>query len=195
MVCNMVTKPTGRDRNRPHRPLRKDPDCYWIARYVAECRIKGPGQTDRGIALAMTMVRRGALINDPENVAAFQRGGTALFEADAYRGNQDAQNARRRNTSAFHPPADDLARKARRLLNQTSSWEDTVWLADMSAAWAFALGASSFDMAYNRASIHCWKISETRFFERVLRPIVEHRFDRGPAPAFTAPDFFPHASA
>jgi hypothetical protein len=179
-------------------PLSKDPECYWIARYVAECRLKAPGMSDRGIALTLTAVRFGQLVNEAANIEGFTTGSAGAWfeygEKDV-RGHRYAVKDKRRNSSAFHPRADDLARKARRLLQQTRSWEDTVWLANMAAAWAFALGGESLGMAYNRASIHCWKIGETRFFERVLRPIVEHRFGRGPAPAFSAPDFNPHPIA
>src|SRR5208337_343712 len=115
MPCNMVTKPTGRPRGRPRLPLREDPERYLIAYYQAQCCLLGPGAS-RGVALSIAMVRYGELVNDPENVKTFTTAsGPVVFHYSKGTVRGDEGSSHPRDSSAFHPRADDLARKARRL--------------------------------------------------------------------------------
>ncbi len=75
------------------------------------------------------------------------------------------------------------------------SADDLGWLMRMAMAWGVALAAPSLEFALGQASLNCQQCDETRFFETVLRPIIEHRFGRQPAPKFSAPLFIPHAFA
>lgn len=59
MICDMVTKPTGRARGRPPLPLREDPERHWIAHFYAACRLKPPEESDRTIALRTVAQRFG----------------------------------------------------------------------------------------------------------------------------------------
>lgn len=202
MKCDMVTKPTGRRRGRPHLRLRDDPERYWIARFLAECDLKGPGMTDRGIALMMTAVRYGEVANDSENVknlvtasgaVAFKYAkGDVRYPSGTVRGEEDRKQPRYR--SAFHPRADDLLRKARRLWSGHDA-DDCKWLVVMREAWVQALSGPEFKASLLAASSLCLFAGETPFFHRVIGPIIEARFGLRPASGFTAPEFNPYDAA
>jgi hypothetical protein len=202
MECDMVTKPTGRRRGRPRLPLRDDPERYWVARFLAECELKGPGMTDRQIALAMTTVRYGEVVNDSENVknlvtasaaVAFKYAkGDARYPSDTVRGEEDRKQPRYR--SAFHPRADDLLRKARRLWSGHDA-DDCKWLVAMREAWVRTLSGFPEKFALQSASSLCLVAGEIPFFYRALQPIIHFRFHGGPVPSFSAPDFIPHDAA
>ena len=139
----MVTKPTGRRRGRPRLPLRDDPERYWVARFLAQCELKGPGMTDRQIALAMTAVRYGEAVADSENVGNLATASGPVdfkyVKDSGLRGREDSKEPR--NRSAFHPRADDLLRKARHL-RSSHDQDDCKWLVAMREAWVQTLSGS-----------------------------------------------------
>ena len=192
----MVSKPTGRPKGRPPLPLREDPERYWLSRYAAECLLS-PSVSDRGIAVMMTAVRFGELtyvseaakLGNPEGVLGFR------FASPDVRGRAGGASESRRNSSAFHPRADDLARKARRLLNNDCGADDGRWFLAMTQAWIATLAVKAFKAAWLLASSRCFVAGEIAFFKRVMEPIIESRFQLGPEPRFSAPDFIPHDSA
>jgi hypothetical protein len=100
------------------------------------------------------------------------------------------------STSAFHPRADDLSRKRRRILD-TGSADDLEWLADVARAWAWTIAMPSlghpFTECLEKALAYCERANELVFFETGLAPIIRHQFDLGSAPQFcAAPEFIPH---
>jgi hypothetical protein len=195
-MCDMVTKPTGRRRGRPRLPLRNDPERYLLAYFVAQCRLKKPGMSDREIALTLTAVRYGEIANEPEYVTNFvTSSGPVGFEYAVSIVHGDEESSEPRNESAFHARADDLARKARRKLNEDLGSDDGSWLLNMSNAWIVTLAGEPFDGAMRLASAFCLVEREIAFFYRVVQPIIQSRFDLGPVPHFTMPDFIPHEAA
>jgi hypothetical protein len=162
---------------------------------MAQRALCGEG-AGRGVALALAMVRYGELVDVPKNLANFAQSRPAIFnyaKKSNVRGVEGSKEPR--NTSAFHPRADDLERKARRLGVKGMDTDDGRWFAQMGNAWIAALGVNSLEAAKDLALRSCSAVGETPFFERVLNPIIESRFGRCPEPHFSIPDFIPHEPA
>jgi hypothetical protein len=150
--------------------------------------------SDRGIALAMTAMRYGEVVDDPENLKnlATASGPVRFIFAHAkhqVRGTKGSKEPR--DATAFHVRADDLARKARRVSG--SNEDDARWLLAMAEAWMASLAGKSLRDAWLYASSRCRVAGETAFFKKVLEPIIEYRFQlRLEEPCFSPPDFNPH---
>jgi hypothetical protein len=191
MKCNMVTKPTGRPEGRPPKPLAEDDERYLAALLRAPALLpslaKQLGFSERGFALSLTAARRGTPVRvDEDGALVF-----ALNPDERRRGAEGDKEPR--NQSAFHPRADDLRRKAARL--STLDGVEGAWFAQMALAWAFCFYASNHLYAFAGARAGCLNAYELPFFDRVMAPIINHRFGHGPKPNLRLPEFIPHDAA
>ena len=186
MKRDMVSKPTGRPRGRPALPLQIDPERYWIALFYAGFRLRPPGASQREIALRWAALRYGVLALDARTTKL-----SYVYANADVRGVLGRQSESRRNSSAFHPRVDDLQRKLRRILT-AGDLDDRTWLTSMTDAWECTFTGQSLEKSLDNASAYCMTVGELHFFERVLGPIIRHRFHGGPAPRFSVPDFISH---
>ncbi len=188
----MVTKATGRPRGRPKMALQDDPERYVLAWYEAVSRLNEhtPKFSRRGLALHIAMVWRGELVNNPENIEHWLKGsGPVAFQATKRRGVEGSKDPR--HATAFHPIADDIARKARALGCLDSTSGDGVWWIAMVNSWKVALAEPDFILA-QYPIVWCRLIGEYPFQQRVLARFVEARFGGRALPQFSLPDFIPH---
>ena len=195
----MVTKRTGRLRGRPPLPLREDPERFWVAQFCTAVAFRRPDEPERQVALKTVMLRHGALI--PTSAMEIAGGRLDVFDGEKrryrYIGRPSADDGKTsRNSTAFHPRADDLIRKRRRILDSVNA-DDLEWLATMARAWAWADRWPSrwrpFDQCFETASAYCAKAGEMAFFDTVLAPMLRHQFGIGLAPQFCAtPEFIPN---
>jgi hypothetical protein len=197
MKCDMVSKPTGRPRGRPNLALRDDPDRYVVTYYYAWAVQPPPGMSARGIALSLGAVLPGEVVNTEENLENLTNWrGNVLFHLaprEQRRGEEGSKEPR--NQSAFHPRADDLARKARKFAALPISSHDGSWFEKMTCAWMATQRGHDWTVSHAGARLCCDNIDEMPIFKRALEPIINFRFGRGPEPRFRLPDFIPHDPA
>lgn len=191
-----------RKRGRPSLVLREDPERYWLAYFCAALAFRPSQESERQIALKTVTLRHGALIPTVDKEIA---GGLLhIFEGEkrryVYTGRPSGEDkTTSRNTTAFHPRADDLIRKRRRLLDSMNA-DDLEWLAAMARAWAWAVIwptiGRPFSECLERTLVYCERAHELAFFDAQLAPMIRHQFGAGPAPQFRATaEFIPEESA
>jgi hypothetical protein len=148
----------------------------------------------RGIALALTTAWRGEMVKDPYNMDnAREWKGDVLFRikrGEQVRGTEGSSEAR--DESVFHPRADDLARKARRLSLLPITSDDGAYFSHLTSAWVATCRGHDWIKSHASARLCCDFAGELPLFSRAMEPILNHRFNRGPPPAFLLPDFIPH---
>ena len=138
------------------------------------------------------MVRHGALVNESDNIERWKAGQGGTFRALAFRGVEGSNDAR--HASAFHPIAEDFAKKAQRIGKFEGSDDDMRWWVGMVSSWAISLREPDFILA-QYPIMWCRLIDEFPFQQRVLARFVEARFGGRPVPLFSLPDFIPHDGA
>jgi len=182
----MVSKPTGRDVGRPKgsAPIIKNDLRYVLVFLEGAAKAWAPMTSKHEIAISLAAMMYGKVVDTPDNKASLAGDWRGLKFCGEPRKGDDT-----RYRSVFHPSGEALIRSSGRLMSLSAGDLNGQWFAAMSAAWAYCLGGAPFEYAFNKASFYCWDIGETRFFERAIRPITEHRFGRGPQPKLLLPEF------
>lgn len=201
MIRDMVTKPTGRDPHRPTVPFRKRDDRY-LQTFI-RAHGTNPEMTQRGVAGALAAAMHGKF----DGFRQHPRDGLVMqffYDDRRHKGKEGDES---RNKTAFSPWTDDLTRQGRRyrhlgepLANSRDGvmpddLQDRIWYQCVTTGWKYCFYSPTHLRAYSAAQACCILADELPFFERVMGPIINHRFGLGPEPKFSLPDFCPHAAA
>lgn len=185
-----MTKPTGKPRGRPpkpvtplitrlrgrpRKPLARDSNRYALAIFEAFLR----AASVRGISeLVIVELLAGLAFGEitPENIARAARGEAYSVWMPPFKLDEHNVGINWRSGNAFRPWADDLRRKLRRL--RTAQNEDSEWLRSMSLAWYICLMGGAEYVANARRFAET--AGEQEYFEQIMHPelLARHR-ERG----------------
>ncbi len=194
MICDMVSKPTGKPRGRPtgtNKALRHDPFRQSYAYLLAGIwRCQNRGFSERETVKTAIAYQDGELCPDTENIEAFSSG--RPFKV--YKSDFDAKKKRlgiypnlpaseQRYANVFEATAENLSRKLRRILALPEDNDDRKWLYAMTSCWYVALETNNRDLnlmtslfgVYSIASHFASIAGETEYFAQQIKPIIDAR--------------------
>jgi hypothetical protein len=160
MICNMVTKPTGRPRHRLRLPLREDPERYEIAYFLARQspRMRSYAPRPTRLAKIITQARYGVVRTGEERAAvagAVLEGRDFQIEMRKKGGRNDPTDKEQwRNRDSANALGENFQKKAVALLKKlpapsdietaSDDEKDARWLSLMMESWHLVGGAYSY---------------------------------------------------
>jgi hypothetical protein len=187
MVCNMVTKSTGRPSGRPALALRDDPEQYAIAYFVARRGLPYLHRVESPHALAkLIMQAHHGIIDTAETreavISAIWAGRDFQLRMTKLRGQNEVSNKEQwRDRLSANAMAANFCKKVRKLEKKlidpsdaesaSSDQKDATWLALMSAAWRLAIGVYTYSGdPFAAAAGLAAKAGESDYFLSVIAP-------------------------